>query len=90
MLTLEKGESSRSDRKIKHFYILCQVPEDIFRQVRCTYLDDGVPVTLQDLRTAEFGDWQAYMNGCMAAMLKETKEKYKIEFFFLKKKSNLI
>lgn len=52
-----------------------QVPEDIFRQCRCTYLEDSVPVSLDDLRTVEFGDWQAYMNGCMAALLKETKEK---------------
>ena len=52
-----------------------KVPDDIFRQCRCNYLEDSVPVTLDDLRTVEFGDWQAYMNGCMAALLKEAKEK---------------
>ena len=56
-------------------FFVSQVPEDIFRQCRCTYLDDSIPVTLDDLHTVEFGDWQAYMNGCMAALLKETKDR---------------
>lgn len=60
---------------INDFRHLFTVPDDIFRQCRCNYLEDSVPVTLEDLRTVEFGDWQAYMNGCMAALLKETKEK---------------
>ncbi|KAI9557698.1 hypothetical protein GHT06_017527 [Daphnia sinensis] len=60
---------------INDFRHLFTVPDDIFRQCRCNYLEDSVPVTLDDLRTVEFGDWQAYMNGCMAALLKEAKEK---------------
>lgn len=52
-----------------------QVPDEIFRQCRCTYLDDSVPVSLDDLRTVEFGDWQSYMSGCMAALMKEAKDK---------------
>lgn len=53
-----------------------QVPDELFRQIRCTYLDESVPVTLDDLRTVEYGDWQSYINGCMAALLKEAKDKY--------------
>ena len=53
-----------------------QVPEEMVAQCRCTYLEDSVPVSLDDLHTVEFGDWQAYMDGSMAALVKETKDKY--------------
>ena len=49
-------------------------------QCRYTYLEESVPVSLEDLHTVEFGDWQAYMNGCMAALIKETKDKYVTSF----------
>lgn len=45
-------------------------------QCRCTYLEDSVPLSLDDLRTTEFGDWQSYMNSSMAALVKEAKDKY--------------
>lgn len=54
---------------------LTQVPDDMLPQCRCTYLENSILMTLEDLQTVEFGDWQAYMNANMAVLMKETKEK---------------
>lgn len=49
---------------------------DIMSQCHFSYMDESIPICLEDLG-AEMGyDWRGYLNVCTSALLKEVKDKF--------------
>ncbi|XP_035681138.1 rho GTPase-activating protein 7-like isoform X1 [Branchiostoma floridae] len=59
---------------------LFQVPEDTMMQCRFTYMEQGDPVTLDQLGRKKFdesSDWHNYIENCIQGLLKESRDKFK-------------
>lgn len=55
---------------------LPQMSEDIMSQCHFSYMDESVPISLEELG-AEMGyDWRGYLNVCTSALLKEVNNKW--------------
>ncbi|XP_078685026.1 rho GTPase-activating protein 7-like isoform X2 [Branchiostoma floridae x Branchiostoma belcheri] len=59
---------------------LFQVPEDTMMQCRFTYMEQGDPVTLDQLGRKKFdesSDWHNYIENCIQGLLKESRDKFR-------------
>lgn len=59
-------------------FLLSQVfsiSKDLLKQCNFSYMDDSIPVTLQELGSDIGCNWRTYLQSCMSAVVKEAREK---------------
>jgi hypothetical protein len=49
--------------------------EDIMSQCHFSYMDESIPISLEELGGEMGHDWRGYLNVCTSALLKEVKDK---------------
>ncbi|XP_025198097.1 rho GTPase-activating protein 7 isoform X2 [Melanaphis sacchari] len=60
---------------IKHYRQLFAMSEDVMSQCHFSYMDESIPISLEELGAEMGHDWRGYLNACTSALLKEAKEK---------------
>ncbi|VVC30720.1 Hypothetical protein CINCED_3A013748 [Cinara cedri] len=60
---------------IKQYHQLFVMSEDIMSQCHFSYMDESIPISLEDLGAEMGHDWKGYLNVCTSALLKEVKDK---------------
>lgn len=50
--------------------------EDIMSQCHFSYMDESIPICLEELGAEMGHDWRGYLNVCTSALLKEAKDKF--------------
>lgn len=67
-----------SKRKQVNFFFswLRQVSSDMLMQCHFNYMEESVPVALEELGSELKQDWRGYLYACTTALLKEAREKY--------------
>ncbi|XP_075226717.1 rhoGTPase activating protein [Lycorma delicatula] len=60
---------------IKHHKELFMVCEEMLSQCRFSYMEESVPVALEELGAEMNQDWRGYMQACTTALLKEARDK---------------
>lgn len=71
--------SSRIEKEIRvnsFFSWLRQVSSDMLMQCHFNYMEESVPVALEELGSELKQDWRGYLYACTTALLKEAREKY--------------
>lgn len=56
--------------------LLHQVSSDMLTQCHFNYMEESVPVALEELGSELKQDWRGYLYACTTALLKEAREKY--------------
>lgn len=51
------------------------MPEDFMSQCHFSYMDESIPINLEELGVEMGHDWRGYLNVCTSALLKEVKDK---------------
>ncbi|BET00952.1 START [Nesidiocoris tenuis] len=60
---------------IKNHKEVFNVCDELLAQCHFSYMEESIPVSLEDLGS-DFGqDWKGYLNACQAALMKEAREK---------------
>jgi len=54
--------------------------EDIMNQCHFSYMDESIPISLEELGVEMGYDWRGYLNVCTSALLKEVKDKYVLHY----------
>lgn len=57
-------------------FSLHQVSSDMLTQCHFNYMEESVPVALEELGSELKQDWRGYLYACTTALLKEAREKY--------------
>ncbi|XP_039288057.1 rho GTPase-activating protein 7 isoform X1 [Nilaparvata lugens] len=60
---------------IKHHKQLFMVCEEMLSQCRFSYMEESIPVALEELGAEMQQDWRGYMQACTTALLKEARDK---------------
>ncbi|XP_050523367.1 rho GTPase-activating protein 7 [Daktulosphaira vitifoliae] len=60
---------------IKQYRELYTMSDDIMSQCHFSYMDESIPINLDDLGAEMGHDWKGYLNVCTNALLKEVKDK---------------
>lgn len=71
--------SSRVEKEIRVDSFLLLVPQvssDMLTQCHFNYMEESVPVALEELGSELKQDWRGYLYACTTALLKEAREKY--------------
>lgn len=56
--------------------VFFQVSSDMLTQCHFNYMEESIPVALEELGSELKQDWRGYLYACTTALLKEAREKY--------------
>uniref|UniRef100_A0A2S2QKM2 StAR-related lipid transfer protein 13 n=1 Tax=Sipha flava TaxID=143950 RepID=A0A2S2QKM2_9HEMI len=60
---------------VNQYHQLFVMSEDIMSQCHFSYMDESIPISLEELGGEMGHDWRGYLNVCTSALLKEVKDK---------------
>lgn len=70
-----------ANRKGNELIFSPQVSSDMLMQCHFNYMEESVPVALEELGSELKQDWRGYLYACTTALLKEAREKCVLEYF---------
>jgi len=64
-----------------------QVTEEVLTLCHFTYMEESIPVPLEELGTEMNQDWRGYMHACVNALLREARERLALNIRMLVSKN---